>query len=152
MSTLRVQAAHDIDARPEAIYSVLADYRVGHPAILPKAYFKDLHVESGGRGAGTAIRFTMRVLGTERTFHSVISEPAPGRVLVEQDDAAGVKTTFSVDPLDGGRRARVTITTETRTSRGFQGLMERLVSPPVLRGIYRQELAQLEAYIKETTA
>lgn len=152
MSTIRAQAAHDIDARPETVYSVLADYRVGHPAILPKAYFKELQVEAGGRGAGTVIRFTMQVLGTERAFRAVISEPVPGRVLVEQDDAAGVKTTFTVDPLDGGKRARVTITTETRASRGFQGLVERLVSPPVLRGIYRQELAQLEEYVKETTA
>jgi hypothetical protein len=152
MSTIRIHAAHDIDARPEAVYGVLADYRTGHPAILPKPYFGNFTVETGGRGAGTIISFTMRVLGAERAFREVVSEPAPGRVLMEQDAAAGVTTTFTVDPLDSGKRSRVTITTETRASPGFQGLVERLVSPRVLRGIYRQELRQLDEYVKETTS
>jgi hypothetical protein len=73
-------------------------------------------------------------------------------VLVEADEAAGVVTTFTVDPLDGGKRSRVTITTETRASPGLRGLLERLVSPGVLRDIYRKELRQLEEYIKETTS
>lgn len=152
MTTLRTQATHDIDARPETVYGVLADYRVGHPAILPKPYFGALTVESGGRGAGTVIRFSMQVMGVERAFREVVSEPEPGRVLVEQDDAAGVVTTFTVDPLDGGKRSRVTITTETQASPGLRGLVERVVNPPVLRDIYRKELRQLEEYVKETTS
>jgi hypothetical protein len=152
VTTVRIQASREIDARPQAVYGVLADYRTGHPAILPKPEFGDLIVEAGGRGAGTVIRFNMRVLGTALTFHSVISEPEPGRVLVEQDDAAGAVTTFQVDPLDGGKRSRVTITTETRASPGLRGALERLISPRVLSGLYRRELQQLDDYCKETTA
>jgi hypothetical protein len=152
MTTIRTEASQEIDARPQAVYGVLADYRTGHPAILPKPYFGELVVEAGGRGAGTVIRFTMHVMGTERSFREVVSEPQPGRVLVEADEAAGVTTTFEVEPLDGGKRSRVTISTETRLSPGLTGVVERLVSPRVLRGIYRRELRQLEDYVKETTA
>lgn len=152
MSTIRTQASHEIDARPEAVYNVLADYRTGHPAILPKPEFGDLVVEAGGRGAGTIVRFTMNVLGTTRTFRQAISEPQPGRVLQEADETGDVVTTFTVEPLAGGKRSRVTITTETRASPGLRGLVERLVSPRVLRGLYRRELRQLEEYTKETTA
>jgi hypothetical protein len=152
MTTIRTKASHEIDARPQAVYGVLADYRTGHPAILPKPYFGDLIVEAGGRGAGTVIRFSMHVLGTERAFREVVSEPQPGRVLVEADEAAGVTTTFQVEPLDGGKRSRVTITTETRIPPGLRGVVERLVSPRVLRGIYQRELRQLEDYVKETTS
>ena len=152
MRTIHATASQEIDARPEAVYAVLADYRVGHPAILPKPYFEELKVEAGGRGAGTRLRLTMRVMGVTSVFHEVVTEPEPGRVLAESDAAAGVTTTFTVDPLDGGKRARVTIVTETRASPGVKGLVERLITPGVLRGIYRQELRQLEEYVKETTS
>ena len=151
MTIVHARAAHDIDARPAAVYAVLADYRVGHPAILPKPYFTDLKVQAGGRGAGTVIQVTMQVLGVERVYHEVVSEPEPGRVLAETDADAGVTTTFTVDALDGGKRSRVTIATEARTSPGLRGVVERMVQPPLLRGIYRKELRQLEEYIKETT-
>jgi len=42
-------------------------------------------VEEGGIGAGTVIRFQMRILGRLRTFHAAITEPEPGGVLVETD-------------------------------------------------------------------
>ena len=151
MGTIRTQASHEIDARPEAVYNVLADYRTGHPAILPKPYFGGLSVEAGGRGAGTVIRFTMNVLGTTRAFRQTVSEPQPGRVLVEQDETGDVVTTFTVEPLDGGKRSRVTITTETRASPGLRGALERLLSPRVLTDIYRRELRLLDEYTKETT-
>lgn len=64
----------------------------------------------------------------------------------------GAATTFTVDPPDGGKHARVTIATEARASPGLRGLVERLVSPGVLRGLYHQELRQLEEYVKETTS
>ena len=40
-------------------YGVIADYHVGHPAIVPPRAFGPLVVEQGGVGAGTQIRFTM---------------------------------------------------------------------------------------------
>jgi hypothetical protein len=53
--------------------------------ILPKPYFTKLEVEQGGMGAGTIIRIHMRVFGAERILRQRVSEPDPGRILVEQD-------------------------------------------------------------------
>ncbi|MCI0395068.1 MAG: SRPBCC family protein [Chloroflexi bacterium] len=147
MSQIHVEASAVINARPEKIYGILSDYRVGHPAILPKPYFTELTVEEGGQGAGTVMRVRMKVMGVEVAYHLVVSEPEPGRVLVETDEAAGVVTTFTVEPLNGGQQSRVTIATDMRASPGLRGFMEKLMNPPVTRRIYRQELENLAEYV-----
>ena len=149
MSEIHAEASDIIDARPEAIYAVLSDYRVGHPAILPKPYFTDLIVEQGGQGAGTLIEVRMNVMGARQVYHETVSEPEPGRVLVEADRAAGVTTTFTIEPLNGGARSRVTIATDVRASPGFKGMLEKLFNPPVTRRIFRQELRQLADYMRQ---
>ena len=84
-----ISASAVIPARRERVYSLISNYRDGHPRILPKQ-FSNLIVEQGGTGAGTVIRFQMSVFGMKRTFRAVITEPEPGRVLVETDlDANG---------------------------------------------------------------
>lgn len=147
MSTIHAEATAVIDAPPTRVYAVLADYRNHHPHILPKPYFTGLRVEAGGVGAGTVVVADMDVYGTKRTFRLVVTEPQPGRVLAESDDAAGMSTTFTVEPLEGGSKSRVTIATDTRPSPGLQGWIERLVNPSIMRRIYRAELQQLNAYV-----
>lgn len=127
----------------EIVYNILADYQVGHPAILPEPYFTGLSVEQGGRGAGTVIITRMKVMGAERTFRMAVTEPQPGCVLVESDGTT--TTTFTVEPLGKGT-CRVTIATDTQPSPGLQGWIERLSSPPFLRRVYRQELKNLAEY------
>ena len=62
-------------------------------------------MEQGGIGAGTVIRFQMSALGQKRTLRAEITEPEPGRVLVETYlDSNGAVTTFTVDP---GRLRRI---------------------------------------------
>jgi hypothetical protein len=148
MTPIHAEVTHMIDARPEDVYAIFTDYREAHPAILPKPYFTDLSVEQGGTGAGTVITVRMKVLGMERVYHLTVSEPQPGRVLVETDPDAGVVTTFTVEPMDGGTRSRVTIASDSQISPGFAGLMERLISPAVTRRIYHAELAQVADYIR----
>ncbi len=148
MSTIRAEASDVIDARPEAIYTVISDYREGHPAILPGPYFTELTVENGGQGAGTVIRFGMKVMGVKKLYREAVTEPEPGRVLVETDANAGVMTAFTLESLDGGERTRVTIATESSASPGFTGVMERLMNPPITRHIFRQELRQLADYVR----
>jgi hypothetical protein len=143
-----VEVSEAIPAPAENVYAILADYREGHPAILPQPYFRELEVEQGGQGAGTIIRVAMEVMGVKRRYRMEVSEPEPGRVLVEHDPGAGVRTTFTVAPLDGGHRSLVTIATETKTAGGLQGLMERLINPSITRRIYRQELQQLAEYVQ----
>ena len=62
-------------------------------------------MEQGGYGAGTVIRCSIRVMGRTQTFRASITEPEPGRVLVETDLTMPSVTTFTVDPAkrDGTR-------------------------------------------------
>ena len=108
MGQIRVKATEVLDARPEDVYSTIADYRKAHPRILPKENLYDLQVEEGGYGAGTIIRFKSRILGVEQSFHHRVSEPEPGRVLVEQDiDAVqNVTTTFTSDSCRGRKEVQ----------------------------------------------
>ena len=143
MSHIHAEASRVIDARPEEVYARLADYRVSHPAILPKPYFTEVAVEQGGQGAGTIVRVRMNVMGAQRAYRQIVSEPQPGRVLMETDATAGVTTTFTVEPLDGGQRCRVTIATDAATRSGVMGWLEQLLTPTVMRRIYEKELQQL---------
>ena len=137
----------EIDAPAEKLYAVISDYHVGHPAIVPKPEFSNFKVEQGGRGAGTIITFDVTVMGQTVHYRDVITEPEPGRVISEDDEVLGVFTKFILDPLDGGRRTRVTISTEFRDKPGIQGLMERLINPMVAKGLYKRELQNLAEYV-----
>jgi hypothetical protein len=148
MNPIHVEVSELIDSRPEVLYAIFADYLESHPAILPKPYFTALTVEQGGIGAGTVVQVHMAVMGVKKAYHLVVSEPEPGRVLVETDEAAGVVTTFTIEPLNGGNKSRVTITTDSRPSPGIAGVIEKVLNPPISRRIYKQELRQLADYAR----
>lgn len=143
MSKIYAEASQIIDATPEAVYALLSDYKEGHPLILPPQHFGPLTVEKGGQGAGTVMNVEIRAFGNKTTYHLIVSEPEPGRVLVEKDIEQDVTTTFTVDPVNDGRQANVTIGTEFVTAKGLAGVMEKLMTPPVMRMIYKKELRQL---------
>src|SRR5438270_524867 len=125
MPSHHVSATANIIASPEKVYAILADYRHGHPQIVPRPPFGSLEVEQGGFGAGTVIRCQIRVMGRTKTFRAAITEPEPGRVLVETDLTMGAVTKFTVDPIEEGRHARVTISTELKVRGGLLGMLER---------------------------
>ena len=153
MNAIHAEVSQTIDARPEEVYAVLRDYHVGHPAIVPKPYFeKVVIVEGSGTGAGTVIDVYMNVMGQKIVYRETVSEPEPGRVLVEADAKAGVTSTFTVDPVDGGARSRVTIASDWTRSPGIKGFMESLLNPPMGRQIFTKELAQLAEYMKTVRA
>jgi polyketide cyclase/dehydrase/lipid transport protein len=141
--TYTISRAAHIGAPADRIYSIIRDYRVGHPSILPKA-FSNLRVEEGGVGAGTKIRFDATVFGRRRQYVGVVAEPEPGRVLVERysepDDSV---TTFIVEPHDGGRSAMVTFVTEIPGRGGFADKIARWFANRVLQPIYAKELQNL---------
>ena len=143
MAHHRVSASAVIPAPATKIYALIADYRNGHPRILPKPYFVSLTVEQGGVGAGTVITFQMKLMGRLQTFHSVITEPEPGRVLAETDPTTGTVTTFTVEPREGGQQAYVTITTDTQVPDGLAGAIQGWLTTRLLHPIYVKELAQL---------
>ena len=147
MRKFKVKAEAVLDARPEDVYATIADYRKGHPSILPKESLYDLQVEEGGYGAGTIIRFKSRILGVEQSFHHRVSEPEPGKVLVEQDidTVQNVTTTFTVIPVEQGQKSHVEISTTMNTSPGLKGFVERVVVSIFNPPIYRKELKLLES-------
>jgi hypothetical protein len=140
-----VAAQAVIDAPAASAYRVIADYRDGHPRILPRPPFVDLVVEEGGVGVGTVIRFRMRAFGITRTMRATVTEPEAGRVLVETDVAGDVVTTFTVDPVADGRRAKVTISTEMEAGGRLLGWLRRRLVTCFLAPVYAQEIANLEA-------
>jgi len=151
MTRVIAEESAEFEGEADVVYEILADYEQGHPSILPKPYFTHLHVEEGGRGAGTVIRMGMKIGGKYQEAVADISEPEPGRVLEERiRDERGTTTTFIVEPRGAGR-VRVTIRTTWEVS-GLAGLVERLLAPAMLRRVYQAELANLERAAKATTA
>src|SRR4051812_26644140 len=153
MPSHRVSVEAEVNAPAGPTYAVIADYRDGHPRIIPRPPFVSLDVEQGGIGAGTIIRCAMRVLGRTRTFRAAISEPEPGRMLVETEleSENGLVTTFVVESL-GVDRSRVTIATEMKSRGGLLGRLERFLINRLLRSVYRRELELLGAVVLERAA
>lgn len=65
----RVAISGVINAPAGDIYDIIADYKRGHPRIVPPRYFRNLKVIGGGYGDGTMIEFDMVAFGaTQRVF------------------------------------------------------------------------------------
>jgi hypothetical protein len=128
-----------VEAPPQVVYDLIADYHDGHGRIIPKPPFVGLEVEEGGYGEGTVIRVQIRVLGRVQTFRAVVSEPDPGHTLVETNDT-GYVTTFTVSPRDGGTRAFVTISTDPGNRRGLRAAGERWLFRRMLEPLFEREL------------
>ena len=149
MAKHSLSAAKLISSPAQIVYDLIADYRDGHPRILPRPYFISLEVEQGGYGAGTVINFQMKLMSRIQSFHSTISEPEPGHILVETEMNAGAVTTFTVDPRSNGQEAFVTITTTTDVPNGIIGRIQGWLTTQLLRPIYLKELDQLAAVANE---
>ena len=137
-----------MNAAPERVYAAIANYHTGHPRILPKQ-FSAMTVERGGIGAGTIIRFNMRVFGRTQPFRAVVTEPQPGRVLVETYlDSNAAVTTFTVDPGAAPGMTVATISTELRVRAGIAGAIERFLITRYFRPIYLKELELLRVFVE----
>jgi Polyketide cyclase / dehydrase and lipid transport len=143
MPLLHASAERTVPAPAAAVYALLADYRDGHPRILPPA-FADLRVLQGGTGAGTEIRFALELAGRNQEIEARVEEPEPGRVLTEIYPERGAVTSFTVDPV--GDQSRVRIETSWEASRGLAGLIERLIMPRLFRNLYAEELDLIEQW------
>jgi hypothetical protein len=153
MKTFRVAGTALINASAKVVYDIIADYHNGHPNIVPKRYFSNIVVEKGGWGAGTTIRFKMHAFGRTQDFRAAITEPEPGRVLVEANDeeSGGAVTTFTVDPINEGKETRVTITTDVRPTTRLVPL-ERAFTTWALRRVFAEELKLLARLARKERA
>jgi hypothetical protein len=148
MSDYYVETTKIINAPSERVYGIIADYHKGHPKVLPSRYFSNLTVTDGGKGAGTRFKVEMNVFGAKALYDMTVTEPQPGRMLVEEDIKVGVVTTFTVEPVDENQKTQVTISTRAKTSPGFKGKVEKVLNPVIIRRIYRQEREQLSEVAK----
>jgi hypothetical protein len=152
MTFIHAAASALIDAPPEEVYALVADYRVGHELILPKENLYDLQVEAGGQGEGTIIHFRSRVLGVERENRTRISEPEPGRKLVETEMNEAFTTTYTFTPVQEAPQVHVEIATDMKTESGYMGLLEKAFLPSILRRINEKELRNIAIVVRNKKA
>jgi hypothetical protein len=134
-----------IDAPASAVYATLANYNVGHQAVLPRPPFIAMTVDKGGVGAGTVVTTSMKLLGRVQTFTAEIDEPVPGRLLRETVPASKLVTTFEVEPL-GPASCRLTIRTEIPVLWGPLGRLQGGLAARLLLPVYREEIGRVAAY------
>ncbi len=143
MPPFEFSASALIHAPPERVYAIIADYHDGHTRIIPRPPFVSLEVEEGGTGSGTQIRVGIRVLGKVVHYRAIVSEPEPGRVLVETNDN-GYATSFTVEPRADGQHSHVTISTAMPWRAGIGGALERWLMPRLFRPMFIRELELLD--------
>ena len=148
MAKVQASAERVIDAPADKVYSYLADMHA-HQHFLPPA-FSDFQVEEGGVGEGTVTRFKVTAGGRTRDYHMRISEPEPGRTLVEKDIESSLVNTFNVQPQ--GDKSLVRIATSWDGAAGIGGFFERAFAPRALNRLYLDELSRLNAYATEQHA
>jgi hypothetical protein len=143
MREFHFSAERLLDAPADVVYHCLADYRQHHRAggFLPPA-FTSLDVLEGGIGDGTVIRFTTSVGGRNITRTHQVTEPEPGRVLVESDKN-GEGSTFTVVPRGSGTLVRIDT---VLMGSGLEGMLMPVVYPRVMKPLYDDELTRLERY------
>jgi len=145
--TFRISATRRIGAPPEAVYAVFADYREAHPRILPPSFFVGLTVEEGGYGEGTVVLVKGKFAGRVRTLRGVVTEPEPGRRLVEHYPEERMVTSFHVTPEPSGDASEVTISSLFPRRRGPVGWLEERIVTRLLRKVYAEELDLVAAYL-----
>ena len=138
-------AERSIDAPADQVYGYLADMHQ-HQRFLPPA-FSDFQVEQGGVGAGTVTRFKITAGGRTRSYRMQVSEPVPGRTLVETDTGSSLMTTFNVTP--NGDKSLVSIATSWDGAGAIGGFFERTFAPRAMQRLYLDELDRLNAYATE---
>ncbi len=145
MSRLKFSVSSLIQAPPKVVYNIIADYKDGHPQILPNPPFVSLEVEKGGVGAGSVLQVQMKAAGKLQTFKTFVTEPEPGRVLVETNDT-GYITSFIVDPCDDEKNSYVTFITEISSNSSLIKKIEFFFSKMILIPVYKRELDNLSKY------
>ena len=141
MSDIVVVVDRTLGVSSDAAFAAVADYVKTRPAILPPE-ITDFEVLDGGIGAGT--RFTYRLHATKKRIRQVeatVTEPQPGRQLLETDANSSLKVTWSVAPAGGG--STVTVQVSWQGAGGIGGFFERRFAPAGIARIYGAELTHL---------
>jgi uncharacterized protein YndB with AHSA1/START domain len=147
MAVIHVEATREIAGDPARVFACIADYRQQRPAWLPPNY-SAWKVEKGGVGAGTEVRYHLKVGPRERDYQ--MREPQPGAVLSESDATSSMVTTWTVTPRGTG--SMVSIVSQWNGAAGVGGFFERLFAPRTLKQTYDQVLERLDRYVRDGRA
>jgi hypothetical protein len=150
MAEIVISETAVLQAPPEVVYGIFADYHEGHPSVLPRPHFGRLVVERGGTGAGTRFTVEAREGLKMRTYRMDVTEPEPGRLLVETDTESDLVTHFRVEPAEGGA-SRMTITTRY-TRGGLRGWLEARLLPRLARPVFLREMRNAERLAQARSA
>lgn len=148
MGRIIVTQEGDVGAPAELTYRLIAD-DAHHRQFLPDG-ISDFEVVEGGVGAGTVHRFKLTAGRRVREYLMRVDEPVPGRVITETDQNSSLVTSFTVTPAGDGCRVR--IETQWNGAGGVGGFFERTFAPRVMRRMYADELARLDAYAQAQAA
>lgn len=145
MSRVRATTRRRLPGTAEQAYAALADYRVARPALLP-AEFSRYEVLAGGTGADTTVGWTLQATRTRtRACLFTVTEPYPGRRLVETDTNSSMMVAWTVHSTEGG--CEVVVVASWRGAGGVGGIFERIFAPKGLNRIHDRVLAALAAHV-----
>lgn len=148
MATHLISITSLIQAPPQKIYNLIADYRSGHPRILPSPPFGNgIVIEKGGFGEGTRISYQLQSMGKWQTYHAEITEPKPGLELVETVEENGAVTIFLFNPANNGAYTELIISTAIQGSDGIFGKIEKWMIESFLRPIYLKEIELIKKVV-----
>jgi uncharacterized membrane protein len=142
MNRIYVQSEYIIPATPEEVYESLVDFQNARPSILT-SNFVDYHVEQGGVGEGTVIRYHLKAAGRKRPYRMHITEPIKGKILTERDSNSSLVTTWTLRPVNNGQQTQVRLVSEWEGVGGIGGFFERTFAPRGLGSIYDKMLSRL---------
>lgn len=145
MTRIQATTRRRLPGSPEQAYAALADYRGIRPTLLPPE-FSRYEVQAGGSGAETTVGWTLQATPKRsRTCLFTVTEPDPGRRLVETDTNSSMVVTWMVRGTAEG--AEVEVTAGWQGAGGIGGIFERIFAPKGLNRIHDQVLAALAAHV-----
>lgn len=147
MAKVTATAERRIDAPPEKVRALVADYVDTRPKILTEQ-FRDYEVNEGGTGEGTSARWKLQATSKRvRDVAATVTEPEPA-TLVETDANSSMVTTWAVLAADNGSLVRVR--TSWDGAGGIGGFFEKTFAPRGLQRIYDGVLNNLDQLAKES--
>jgi polyketide cyclase/dehydrase/lipid transport protein len=143
MKPLAAKASRTISARPDVIFSVLADVD-RHVQILPADNFKDVEVLDRDSGS---VSFTFDMMGFSERMSVRLAEVREPEFLAQVSsdaDAPGQRTEITLEPVGDGTK----VTISSVFQRDLNPVVRRFASQGIGK-IYEHELDLLEKAVHD---
>jgi len=138
---IKAESSAKIHTPSQTLYQFIADYKYGHPSILPEKHFSDFAVEKGGYGKDTVVCFRFTLAGNSRKMRVIVDEPIPGKLITETELETGILTSFLFEPV-GDDMTILKITSEWKKE-GFMGLIEKIFVPIMMKKVFEKQFENI---------